>query len=149
MLREPGLINVAFDGVTVNGKHKTIYCASIGGFTMFFKWTDLKSNDHVSAEEVKSSVEICNQIKALLDNREIASLPVDNASRYVANETAVSLVIAGGYGPIVLRDPAHCVDLPAKDMAGLSFVKEGVDWCSEICECVELLSPDSAMYLTL
>jgi len=132
MLREPGLINVAFDGVTVNGKHKTIYCASIGGFTMFFKWTDLKSNDHVSAEEVKSSVEICNQIKALLDNREIASLPVDNASRYVANETAVSLVIAGGYGPIVLRDPAHCVDLPAKDMAGLSFVKEGVDWCSEI-----------------
>ena len=136
MMKEPGLINVAFDGVTVNGKHKTIYCASIGGISMFYKWTDLKSNDHVTVEEVKSSVKICKEIKALLSDREIASLPVDNASTYVAKETARNLVIDGGYGPLVLRDPSHCIDLPAKDMAGLPFVKETLGFCSEICECM-------------
>ena len=56
---------------------------------MFFKWSDLGSNVHVTDAEVDDACNVCNQIK-LAFNTKIASISVDNAASKVANHVAKS-----------------------------------------------------------
>ena len=113
----PGYINVSFEGVTVNSKHKILYTVSKGEHSMFFTWSALGSNVHVTDAEVTDALKVCAAAKEMF-NAKIASLPVDNAAVCVATKVADALV----ENAIVSRDPAHCVDLLSKDLANTKVV---------------------------
>jgi len=97
--------------------------------TMRFEtWSDLGSNKHVVVAEVDDAERICQDA---MDNytSKLASIQVDNAARGVARQTAErfpDLTI------LVTRDPSHTEDLPSKDLAGVSFVRDVVDEVKEI-----------------
>ena len=109
--RIPGCINVAFDGVTVNGKQKILYTVSKGSTSMFVTWTDLAGDKHVTQKEADDALRVALDIKASLGGAQIASLPVDNAAKLVAGMVANRL----DEPALVSRDPSHCVDLLSKD----------------------------------
>jgi hypothetical protein len=76
---------------------------------MFFKWSNLGSNVHVTDAKVDDAYGICNQIKTAFDTK-IASISVDNAAGKVAESVSKKLQ-ADGDPALPLRDPAHCIDL--------------------------------------
>ena len=53
-------------------------------------------------------------------NSDIASIPVDNATRTVAAGIAVQFL---DITIIVSLEPPHCIDLTSKDLAGTDVVK--------------------------
>ncbi len=88
---------------------------SKGAVYLFFKWTNLGSDVHVTAAEVDDVYDVCNQIKVAF-NTKIASISVDNAASKVAERVAQKLN-ADGDPTLPLRDPAHCIDLLTKNLA--------------------------------
>ena len=120
MAQIPGLINVAFDGATINGKQKVIYTVSKGEFSSFHHWSNLGSDIHVTEKEVQDAKAVCDSARSTY-NCSIASLPVDNAALNVATKVAALLQLEGEK-TIVSRDPAHCVDLLSKDLAKTAVV---------------------------
>ena len=97
---------------------------------MFFKWSDLGSNVHVTDAEVDDAYFICNQIKSAFETK-IASISVDNAAGKVAESVAKKLQ-ADGDPALPLRDPAHCIDLLSKDLANTSFVRSVLGEAKEV-----------------
>ena len=116
----PGLINIAFDGATVNGKQKIVYTVSKGSVSVFHQWSSLGSDVHVTEAEVEDAKKVCDNARKLFEC-DIASLPVDNAAVNVASKV-VELLNLEGQKTIVSRDPAHCIDLLSKDIAKTSVV---------------------------
>ncbi len=107
---------------------------SKGAVSLFFKWSDLGSNVHVTDAEVDDACNVCNQIK-LAFNTKIASISVDNAASKVVNCVAKKLN-ADGDATLPLQNPAPCIDLLSKDLAKSSVVhsvlseaKEVFDFC--------------------
>lgn len=62
MARIPGCINISFDTVTVNGSSKCMYTVTKGAFSAFYTMTDLGSDKHVTEEEIKDALKVCNEI---------------------------------------------------------------------------------------
>lgn len=58
MLRKPGDINVAHDGVTINGKSKQVYTIARGDVCCFYDFSDLGSMKHNSNAEVDDLVSV-------------------------------------------------------------------------------------------
>lgn len=127
----PGDINIAFDGVTVNHKQKILYTVSKGQFSVCLTYTDLGSKKHVTSAEVDDAVKICEEAKKTF-NAKIASIPVDNAAKHVASLVCAKLDDCC----LVLRDPAHCVDLLSKDMAKTNVVKSVLADAKEVYDLV-------------
>ncbi len=96
---------------------------------MFFKWSDLGSNIHVTDAKVDDAYSVCTQIKSAFDTK-IASISVDNAACKLAESVAKKLQ-ADGDPALPLRDPAHCIDLLSMDLANTSVV------CSVLGEAKE------------
>ncbi len=103
---------------------------SKGAVSLFFKWTDLGSDVHVTAAEVDDAYDVCNKMKVAF-NTKIASISVDNAASKVAERVAQKLN-ADGDPTLPLRNPAHCIDLLSKDLAKSS------DVCSVLAEAKEV-----------
>ena len=103
---------------------------SKGAVSLFYKWTDLGSDIHVTDAEVDNAYDDCNQIKVAF-NTKIASISVDNAAGKVAESVAKKLQ-ADGDPALPLHDPAHCIDLLSKDLANTSVV------CSVLGEAKEV-----------
>jgi hypothetical protein len=97
-----------------------VYTVSKGVISMFFKWSDLGSNIHVTDAKVDDAYNVCTQIKSAFDTM-IASISVDNAACKVA-ESAAKKLQADGDPALPLHDPAHCIDLLSKDLATTSVV---------------------------
>ncbi len=97
---------------------------------MFFKWSDLGSNVHVTDAKVDDAYVICNQIKSAFETK-IVSISVDNGAGEVAESVAKKLQ-ADGDPALPLHDPAHCIDLLPKDLANTSVV------CSVLGEAKEV-----------
>ncbi len=97
---------------------------------MFFKWTDLASDVHITAAEVEDAYDVCNQIKVAF-NIKIASISADNAASKVA-ECVAQKLNADGDPTLPLHNPAHCIDLLSKDLAKSSVV------CSVLAEAKEV-----------
>jgi hypothetical protein len=94
---------------------------SKGAVSLFFKWTDLASDVHITAAKVDDTYDVCNQIKVAF-NTKIASISVDNAASKIA-ELVAQKWNADGDPTLPLRNPAHCIDLLYKDLAKLSVVR--------------------------
>ena len=103
---------------------------SKGAVSLFFKWTDLGVDVHVTAAEVDDAYDVCNQIKVAFITR-IASISVDNAASKVAERVAQKLN-ADGDPTLPLRDSAHSIDLLSKDLVKSSVV------CSVLAEAKEV-----------
>lgn len=58
MLRKPGDINVAHDGVTINGKSKQVYTIARGDVSCFYGFSDLGSMKHNANAEVDDLVTV-------------------------------------------------------------------------------------------
>jgi hypothetical protein len=99
---------------------------------MFFKWSDLGSDVHVTEAEVADAYNVCNQIKSAFSTK-IASISVDNAASKVAQRVAKKLN-ADGDPALPLRDPAHCIDLLSKDLAKTSVVRSVLAEAKEVFE---------------
>ena len=126
MKNQPGLLPVANDGVTVNHKSKILFTATIGSVSMFVIWLDLGSDVHVTDEEVTAGYKVCMDVKKQFGNLGISCIPVENATAGVAARIAKSLMLEGD-NPFALRDPVHCIDLGAKDLANTPVVKTVLD----------------------
>ncbi len=87
---------------------------------MFFKWSDLGSNIHITDAKVDDAYSIFTQIKSAFDTK-IASISVDNAACKVAESVAKKLQ-ADDDPALPLCDPAHCIYLLSKDLANTSVV---------------------------
>jgi hypothetical protein len=98
--------------------------------SLFFKWTDLGSDVHVTAAEVDDTYDVCNQIKVAF-NTKIASISVDNAASKVAEHVAQKLN-ADGDPTLPLCNPAHCIDLLSKDLAKSSVVRSDLEEAKEV-----------------
>jgi hypothetical protein len=107
-----------------------LYTVSKGAVSMFFKWSDLGSNVHVTDAEVDDSYGICNQLKSAFDTK-IASISVDNAAGKVAESVAKKLQ-ADGDPALSLRDPAHCIDLLSKNLMNTSVVHSVLGEAKEV-----------------
>ena len=105
---------------------------SKGAISLFFKWSDLGSDVHVTDAKVDDVYNVCNQIK-LAFNTKIASISVDNAASKVAGRFAKKLN-ADGDPALALRDPAHCIDLLSKDLAKTSVVRSVLAEAKEVFE---------------
>ncbi len=105
---------------------------SKGAISLFFKWSDLGSNVHVTDAKVDDVYNVCNQIK-LAFNTKIASIFVDNAASKVAGRVAKKLN-ADGDPALALRDPAHYIDLLSKDLAKASVVRSVLAEAKEVFE---------------
>jgi hypothetical protein len=103
---------------------------SKGAISIFFKWSDLGSNVHVTDAEVDDAHTVCTQIKSAFDTK-IASISVDNAACKVA-ESVTKKLQADGDPALPLRDPVHCIDLLSKDLTNTSVV------CSVLGEAKEV-----------
>ena len=123
MSRLSGDVNVAFDGVTVNGKSKMVYTVSKNEFSWFFTFTDLEEYKHVTDAEVNDALAVIGNIKNVFRGTRIASLPVDNAGHHVALKVAEGLRLQNEF-VLVNRDPSHCVDLLSKDCAKTTAMKD-------------------------
>jgi hypothetical protein len=102
---------------------------SKGTVSLFFKWTDLGSDVHVTAAEVDDAYDVCNQIKVAF-NTKIASISMDNSASKVAERVAQKLN-ADSDPTLPLCNPAHCINLLSKDPAKSSVV------CSVLAEAKE------------
>ncbi len=60
---------------------------SKGAISMFFKWSNLGSNVHITDAKVDDSYGICKQIKSPFDTK-IASLSDDNAACKIEESVA-------------------------------------------------------------
>ena len=60
---------------------------SKGAVSLFYKWTDLGSDVHVTDAEVDNAYNVCNQIKVAF-NAKISSISVDNAASKVAEHVS-------------------------------------------------------------
>ncbi len=79
---------------------------------VFFEWSNLGSNVHVTDAKVDGPYSVCNQIK-LMFNTKITSFSVDNAASKVAEHVAKKLNADGDLA-LPLCVPAHCIDLLSK-----------------------------------
>ncbi len=105
-----------------------------GAVFLFFKWTGLGSDVHITTAEVDDTYDVCSHIKVAL-NTKIASISVDNAASKVA-ECVAQKMNADSDPTLPLCNPAHCIDLLSKDLAMSSVVrsvlaeaKEAFDLC--------------------
>ena len=107
---------------------------------MVITFTDLGSSKHMTEDEIKDGIKICEEAIATHKTR-LASIAVDNAAKKVASG------IAGHFRPvmyvIVSRDPSHCVDLISKDLALLEFMKELLEEATELHKFVRIDRIDS------
>ncbi len=111
-----------------------LYAVLKGAVSMFFKWSDLGSNVHITNAEVDDAYRICNQIKSAFDTK-IASISVDNGAGKV-EESVAKKVKADGDPTLPLCDPPHCIELLSKNLTNTSVVhsvlgevKEVLDLC--------------------
>ncbi len=102
---------------------------SKGAVSMFFKWSDLGSNNHITDAEVDDAYGICKQIKSVFDTK-IASISVDNAAGKVTESVAKKL--QAGDPALPLRDPAHCIDLLSKNLVNTSVVHSVLGEAKEV-----------------
>ncbi len=107
---------------------------SKGAAFLFFQWSDLGSDVHITAAEVDDAYDVFNQVKVAF-NTKIASISVDNATSKVAEHVSQKLN-ADGDQTLPLHNPAHCIDLLSIDLAKsrvvcsvLSDAKEVFDLC--------------------
>ena len=105
---------------------------SKGAISMFFKWSDLGSDVHVTEAEVADAYNVCKQIKSAFSTK-IASISVDNAASKVA-ECVTKKLNADSDTALPLRDPAHCIDLLSKDLAKTSVVRSVLAEAKEVFE---------------
>ena len=126
MRKQPGLLSVSFDGVTANGKSKTLFTVTRGCVSMFYTWINMGSDVHVSDAEVAETYTICKQVKSLFSGLGITALPMDNAAAAVATKVAKKLKDDGDH-PFPLRDPVHCVDLGSKDLVKVPCLKSPLE----------------------
>ncbi len=103
---------------------------SKGAVSLFYKWTDLGSDIHVTDAEVDNAYDVCNQIKVAY-NTKIASISVDNAASKVAERISQKLN-ADGDSTLPLRDPAHCINHLSKDLAKSSVVCSVLEEAKEV-----------------
>ena len=138
----PGLLNISFDGATVNGKQKVStcinYCAQIdhdshtvlkilytlskGEFSIFLTWTDLGCTKHVTEAEIADALKVCNDAMETYGCA-IASVPVDNAASKVAKAVCLKLPTT----VLPSRDPSHSTDLLSKDLATTDVVQAVIE----------------------
>ena len=86
MKSQPGLLSIAFDGVTVNRRSKVLFTVCRGVVSMFFTWIDLGSEVHVTQAETDAAYKVCVDIKNLFDNKVgVSCIPVDNAAKCIAD----------------------------------------------------------------
>jgi hypothetical protein len=103
---------------------------SKGAVSLFFKWSDLGSDVHVTDPEVDDAYNVCNQIK-LAFNTKIASISVDNAASK-SSQPHCQQVEPRWQCNLSLCNPTHCIDLLSKDLAKSSVV------CSVLAEAKEV-----------
>ncbi len=118
--------------VTMTYYHKLqiLYSVSKGDVSLFFKWTNLGSDVHITAAEVDDAYDVCNQIKVAF-NTKTASISVDNTASKVAERVAQKLN-ADGDPTLPLHNPAHCIDLLSKDRAKSSVVRSVLAEAKEV-----------------
>ncbi len=103
---------------------------SKGAISMFFKWSNLGSNVHITDAKVDDAYGICKQVKGAFDIK-IASISVDNA--------AVAKKLQADGGPAIpLRDPAHCIDHLSKDLANTSVVCSVLEEAKEVFDLCQM-----------
>jgi hypothetical protein len=103
---------------------------SKGVISMFFKWSNLGSNVHVTDTKVDDAYGICKQIESAFDTK-IASISVDNVA--CKKQRVLPKKLQAGCDPTLpLCDLAHCIDLLSKDLANTSVV------CSVLGEAKEV-----------
>ncbi len=105
---------------------------SKGAISMFFNWSDLGSDVHITEAKVADAYNVCNQIKSAFSTK-IASISVDNAASKVAQCVAKKLTVYGDPA-LPLRDPAHCIDLLSKDITKTSVVRSVLAEAKEVFE---------------
>jgi hypothetical protein len=110
MMKQYGLLTVAFDGVTVNRKSKVLFTVTRGIVSAFVTWIDLGSQVHVTAAEANAAFHIMKELKKEFKGLRITCIAVDNAAAQIVAK-AVALLHTGGDRPFTLRDPVHCIDL--------------------------------------
>ena len=76
----------------------------------------------------------------------ISCLPVDNAARGVALTVALKLRRLHGLIVLVLRDPAHCLDLLSKNIATLDFVKSILEDTKDLLDLLSKVRTTAQYY---
>jgi hypothetical protein len=116
--RTPGNIGISFDGVTVLGKSHVLYTCSKGEQSMFVHLAQLGSDVHVPLAEIEDAAKQLMKAKKEIGGA-ICNAAIDNAAIGVADGVIKKYAELFPEEPPILRtrDPAHCIDLVAKDSA--------------------------------
>jgi hypothetical protein len=64
IIRRPGDINLATDGVSINSKSKQVYTVSKGEFSVFYCFTDLGSLKHNTNAEIEDLVKVSTALSS-------------------------------------------------------------------------------------
>jgi hypothetical protein len=137
MTSVPGSLNMAVDGITIQGQSHLLYMVSKGSISLFEKCSQLGDSVHVTDAEANDGVE---KLEGMVTKYRspVASVAVDNAAI-----TAVKLMVQkyGTRNPdappaMVTRDPAHCIDLLSKDSAKTEAFKPLLQGCKLVIEFV-------------
>ena len=115
-----------------------VYTLSKSDFSVFLDFTDLGSVKHQTKAEVEDAHNICLAAMETY-NAMIASVPVDNAAKCVANELCKLL----GNSVTTSRDPDHCLDLCSKDLTKTRVVTSVMHEAKEVRDFVKIDRIDS------
>ncbi len=128
MMKQCGLLTVAFDGVTVNSKSKILFTVTCGTVSAFVTWIDLGSEVHVTSAEANAAFHVMKELKKEFKGLRITCIAVDNAAAGIAAKV-VAMLRGEGDRPFTLRDPVHChcIDLGSKDLTKCLLIKAVLD----------------------
>ena len=115
--RIPGLTTVAADAVTVNRRSCMLYSTRKGDVSLFETMSQLKSKVHNTEAEIEDA---CVRLRQIIKKygSTLCNIGVDNGGYAVI--AAVIKILEKEFPLLCLlltRDPGHCTDLMAKDLA--------------------------------
>ena len=134
-----GLMTLAVDGVTVNGKSHLLYTLSKGIHAIFEKLQHLLDQVHVTGAEVDDCLQTIDAVLRKY-NGEFANIAADNAAFTVLERVIDKLK---QYRILLTRDSGHCIDLPCKDTGELQSLRPILDLAKNIIEFVNIDRVDS------
>jgi hypothetical protein len=116
-----GTSTLSVDGVTILSKSHLLYTISKGEISLFLKSSQLGSLVHTKPAEVLDAARTMEFCRETLMSP-VTNLAVDNAAKDVMAEASVYYAQKNPKQPPIIRprDPAHCIDLVAKDSAKVS-----------------------------
>jgi len=117
----PGCAAMSVDGATVNGRSELFYCVLKGNVSRFQDLSPLGHEAHATNAEVEDGYQKMKRYLELFGKINI--LYVDNAALHIMNLIIARLKAEDPTWIImIIRDPAHSIDLGPKELAKPQYV---------------------------